>query len=374
MARSGYDEVVLLTGFPSFLARRIAWEMLAASGPLVLLHLLVAEEQLPLVESWAQQLPGDARQRLSLLDGDPSRMDLGLSGPEFLALAREVDVIHHAASLHYRGGEREEAERRNLTSTGEVLEFARACTSLRRLVHYSSVRVSGDREGTVLEDDLDKGQSFSDVVGETLARAEKMLRDTAGAVPLSIVRAGLLLGDAESGEVDPEESLTWWMSLVLGSPTEIALPLPLRSGGSFPVATVDDVARVGLAAGRDALAQGKTFHVLDKTAPQARDAFERVAVAGGRRIAKGSIPPFVANALLRAPGLSKVSAASRSCVESLRLRVDYDTTQADALRAKAALTPRPFDDYIDGILRRLQERMKDRRTPQKTQDVHDPLV
>src|ERR1700722_4900391 len=139
MSRAGYDEVVLLTGFPTFPARRMCEELLPADG------------------------------------AAPARA-LGRAGGESASLASEVDRIHHVAQVSYLGVDAKTAEHVNVGGAREILEFAGACSDLRCLVFHSTAHVSGNREGLVLEDELKAGQSFRNIVEETKGRAEKLVR------------------------------------------------------------------------------------------------------------------------------------------------------------------------------------------------------
>src|SRR4051794_1561111 len=98
MARAGYDEVVLLTGFPSFPARKMCEELVQASRR-TLVHAVVH----PKFEADAREaldvMPLEQRSRVNLLEGDAAAMDLGLSGAEFKSVAAEIDRIHHMAQV-----------------------------------------------------------------------------------------------------------------------------------------------------------------------------------------------------------------------------------------------------------------------------------
>ena len=149
MARPGYDEVVLLTGFPSFPARKMCEELVRGERR-TLVHAIVH----PKFETGAREaldaLPLEQRARVNLIEGDAAAMDLGLSGAEFRALTAEIDRIHHMAQVSYLGAERKLAQQVNLGGAREVLELARACASLKMLVFHSTAQVSGTRTGLVL--------------------------------------------------------------------------------------------------------------------------------------------------------------------------------------------------------------------------------
>src|SRR5437764_10340457 len=102
MPRPGYGEVALLTGFPSFLARRLAREILSRE-PETLVYAVVRSKLASEAEEALVTLPLAQRERVVLIEGDAASMDLGLSGAEFRLLASEVDRIYHAAHVTYLG-------------------------------------------------------------------------------------------------------------------------------------------------------------------------------------------------------------------------------------------------------------------------------
>src|SRR3982751_1902843 len=105
MPRAGYDEVVLLTGFPSFGAKKTCEELLRpavdGSGKRNLVHAVVRNKLMSEARAVLDELPLEQRSRVQLIEGDAASMDLGLSGAEFRSLAKEVDRIHHCATVSY---------------------------------------------------------------------------------------------------------------------------------------------------------------------------------------------------------------------------------------------------------------------------------
>src|SRR5262249_33468780 len=151
MARAGYDEVVLITGFPSFTARKMCEALVRERR--VLVHAVVHRKFEAEVKDTLDALTADERARVNLLEGDVAAMDLGLSGAEWKSLASEVDRIHHMAQVSYLGADRKMAEQVNVGGAREILEFARGCQALKCLVFHSTAQVSGDRTGVVLEEE-----------------------------------------------------------------------------------------------------------------------------------------------------------------------------------------------------------------------------
>jgi thioester reductase-like protein len=370
MGRAGYDEVVLLTGFPSFHARRICEGLLEGSRTLV--HAVVPANAAQEAADALDALPLEQRSRVNLIEGDAASMDLGLSGAEWKALAAEVDRIHHCAQVTYLGVEHKVAEQENVGGAREVVELARGCKDLKALVHHSTAHVSGDRRGQVLEADLDRGQSFRTVVEETKARAEKLMRSAMGRVPIVVLRPSEVVGDSQTGEVDRFDGVYLLILLIVTSPPDFALPLPGRGDAPLNIVPIDYVARAALALGRDPRAIGRTFHIVDPMPLTVRKVFELVAAAGGRRAPRGFIPANITKALLRTPGLERFAKSPRALLDTLGTPVTYASTGTDELLFGTDIHCPPFESYVDRLVDYVQLRLRERRAKSEEQ-VHDPL-
>jgi thioester reductase-like protein len=309
---------------------------------------------------------------VNLIEGDAAAMDLGLSGHEFRGLAREVDRIHHVAQVSYLGVDAKTAEHVNVGATREILEFATACADLQCLVFHSTAHVSGDREGRVLEAELQAGQRFRNVVEETKARAEKIVRAEMDRLPIAIVRPSIIVGDSSTGEVDRFDGPYLLILLIVTSPPDFALPLPGRGDAPLNLVPIDHVVRAAHAIGRHPGAIGKTFHLVDPAPLSARGVFELVARAGGRRLPRGFIPANLTKALLRTPGLERFAKSPRALLETLGTDVHYDHTNTDALLAPTPIRCPPFASYAERIVEYVKLRLREKRAKIDA-DVHDPL-
>lgn len=373
MARTGYDEVVLLTGFPSFTARKMCEELVRGPGR-TFVHAVVRAKFEPYAREALDHLPLEQRSRVNLIEGDAAAMDLGLSGSEFKALAGEVDRIHHMAQVSYLGADRKLAEQVNLGGAREILELAETCTNLRSLVFHSTAQVSGNRTGLVVEGDLDKGQGYRNVVEETLARAERMMRAAMPKLPICVVRPTIVVGDSQTGEVDRFDGPYFLILLIVTSPPDFPLPLPGRGDSFLNLVPVDYVVRAARAIGRDPRAPGRTFHIGDPAPLTARRVFELVAAAGGRRIPRGFIPANLTKALLRTPGLDRLAKSPRAFLDALATPVAYSFAGSTELLADTDVRCPPFESYVDGLVEYVQHRLRERRARSMTAEVDDPLV
>lgn len=366
MSRPGYDDVVLLTGLPGLRARHVLRELVRAPRTHVI-ALVTAEERSGVEAS----LDGAAAARVDFLEGDASAMDLGLSGAELRVLAATVDRIHHVAIATDPATPKAVAVKTNVGAAREILELAEMTESLRALVFHSSVTVSGQREGLVLEDDPVPREGFRNDAEETMARAERMMRE-ATKVPVVVARAGLVVGDSTTGEFDGLEGFYLLVLLIMTSPREIAIPLPSRGDAPLHLVPVDYVARAACALGRDARAVGRTVHLVDPSPLSARRVLELVAQATGRRMGPGFLPANVTKALLNVPGIDRLARSPRAVLDALVSRVTYGREAQAELLAGTGVTCPPFEQYVETLVDAVRRRQGER---QERRDAHfdDPL-
>jgi nucleoside-diphosphate-sugar epimerase len=381
MSRPGYDAVLLVTGFPSLYARKMVRHILAAE-PGALVYAIVPGECAARAEAEREALDavrvGD-RQRLVLVEGDASAMDLGLSGAEFRQLAREVDRIHHLAHVAAGSVDRKTARAVNVVGAGEILELARAARAtgaLERLVFHSTAHVSGDRTGVVYEDDLASGQSFRSEVEETRMQAESLARRAMREVPIAVVRPTTLVGDLDPIEDERLDGLYLLVLLIVATPAEIAIPFPGKGDSPLNIVPIDFVVRAAHALGRAAGAAGRTFHLADPHPLSARRVAELVARAGGKRTARSHIPSNLAKALLRTPGVERFVRSPRAFVEQLTTAVRYDTRNTDVMLRGTDIACPSFETYVGELVATVQEHLKARQKRRDTPaelEVDDPL-
>src|SRR5512141_1852195 len=193
---SSPDRVQLVTGYPGFIGKRLVRRLVeeARGGPGRLVLLVQAKHS----RAAREDLATLGAERVEVVEGDVEQMHLGLSGVEFKALAREVTDVWHLAARSQLAASRDELRRVNVEGTRNVLDLAAAARRLRRLNHFSTAYVSGDRVGVILEDELAVGQRFHNPYEETKYQAELLVRRAQSALPATIVRPSIVVGDSRT--------------------------------------------------------------------------------------------------------------------------------------------------------------------------------
>lgn len=353
--------IALVTGFPtSFLATRVVRRLL--EEPSMELRLVVQESAL----GRARELLGEmqAGQRARLLVGDAASLDLGLSGAEVMALAGEVNLIHHCVAATYLGVEPETAERINVGTARETLELAELAENLERLVFWSTAMVAGKRRGTVLEDELQADGPFRNAVERTRMRAERMVREVLDSVPTTVLRPSLVVGDSRTGAIDRLDGPYLLVLLMLNAPADLRVPLAGRGSVPLNLVPIDYVVKAGLHIAAQEASVGKTFHLVDPAPPTTREVFETIASILGKAPPRGEVPTRLATALMRTPGLDRFANAPRTFLEQLATEVSFDDRNARALLEGSGIVCPRFEDYAETLVRHVETRqVKQRAEP-----------
>ncbi|MDM4722000.1 SDR family oxidoreductase [Micromonospora sp. WMMA1363] len=201
----------------------------------------------------------DRADTVRLVTGDVTVPRLGLDDDTWTDLADGLDLIVHSAAITDFGRPREAYQAINTTGTAHVLELARERST--PLVHVSTAYVCGEREGTVLESQLDVGQRFGNPYEESKLAAEQLVRKAAtDSLPTVVIRPSVVVGAARTGVVRDFKNL--YVVLKLLSEGRIsAIPgyfdacvdlVPVDHVAALITAVVDDFAR----------ARGRTLHAV----------------------------------------------------------------------------------------------------------------
>jgi thioester reductase-like protein len=373
------EQVVLLTGFPtSLLARKVLVRLLEQDAG-TQVKCLVPDAALGDARAAVQALPKPSRARVELIKGDPSAMDFGMSGKRYLALARGVHVVHHCAGITHGTVSRETAERANLHGTGEIVDLALASDGgVERVVHWSSALLTGKRSGRVSESDLSRPSSFRDAIDETRFRAEQLMRDAMTQLPVTILRPSIVVGDSKTGEIDHLDGPYMLILLMLGSPVDLRVPLPGRGDQALNLVPIDYVVDAGVAIASDTRSAGHTFHLVDEAPLTVRRVFELIAEHTGRLRPRGHVPTNLAAALLRAPGLQRLSQIPRTFLEQLATDVTYDARNTRELLAGTGIVCPSAATYLKLMVDHVRSTQAERSTRRTRKNPHfeemeDPL-
>jgi thioester reductase-like protein len=321
--------------------------MLEQRGPGQRLALLVRPDR---ADAATQALAEMGAQGAEVLEGDVTRMHFGLSGGEYKHLVREVAEIWHLAAVDDLAAEARRIRAVNVEGTRSVLELARAVRRLSRLHHFSTALVSGNREGVILEDELEMGQSFGNAYEESKYQAERLVRDAQATLPATIYRPSIVVGDSRTGEIDRFQGPYELAILLVASPLYVPLPLPRNGIAPLNAVPVDFVVEAALSIGANPAAAGRTVHLVDPAPLSARRVYELIARQAGKTLPPVSLPHRAVEAVLALPLVERLARSQRAAIQLVNRIAVYNPRNMLELLAGTGILCPPITGYLDKLI------------------------
>jgi nucleoside-diphosphate-sugar epimerase len=340
----------LITGFPTFAARHLV-QLLLERAPDARLTCVVLPRHLvqarTVAEGWGEPA------RLTLLEGDVCALDMGLTGAQFKALREDVTEVYHLAALWHTAASPRRLRQVNVEGTRNVILCARDFKALVRFHHLSTAYVCGDREGIIMEEELEEQQRFLNAYEETQYEAERLVRREA--LPFVIYRPSLIVGHSRTGQIDRLSGPYALIKPLVSLPVDVPLPMPGAGQAPLNMVPVDYVVEALYAIGQQERAVGRTFHLVDPNPMAARRVFELVALTAGRPLPRLNVPEALARALGRAPLLSRIAGvASVQVLGDFNRWSLFNGLNAAELTREGPWCP-PLPSYIEPLVRHLVE-------------------
>jgi thioester reductase-like protein len=346
------DGLVLLTGFPGFIGRRLAARLLEDGSRVVA---LVEPRMVEAARATAAEL--GAGDRLEVLEGDIAQRRLALADGDWQRLTSEVESVFHLAAIYDLSVPLEVAQRVNVDGTGNVLELCAACQRLERLNYVSTAYVAGVRTGVVYEHELVLGQAFKNHYESTKFQAEVWVREAMERVPTTIYRPAIVVGDSRSGETQKFDG-PYFMLRVVAWCEHRGWPIPQfgRSGAPFNVVPVDFVIDALMAGAGEETALGATLHLVDPEPVTAGELLATLSSEYAGRKPAYRVPPGVVTASLRVPAVrAAFGGAPGESIRYLNHPVRFDTRRADDVLSRAGLRVPRFEEYAPAMVHFFRE-------------------
>jgi len=204
------NKVIFLTGATGLVGSNLIPRMLKNDWSTKLILLVrgtsdaQAQERIDQI-LWAMSSEIDfdlAKKRIQVVKGDITLNGLGLSESLYRRLAKEIThIIHSAATVQFQLP-LECARLVNCEGTRNVVALAKLAQEkgrLERVAYVSTAYVCGNREGKILEDELDSGQEFGNTYEQTKFESEKYVQGLTNELPITVFRPSIIVGDSETG-------------------------------------------------------------------------------------------------------------------------------------------------------------------------------
>lgn len=284
--------------------------------------------------------------------GDVAEAGLGIADPR--ALDDVTHVIHCAATVAF-DHPLDEARRINVGGAEAMISLCRRLPKLERLDAVSTCYVAGLRRDLVCEADLTHDRGFHNTYEQTKYECELRLRDAMRDLPIAVHRPSIVVGDSRTGKTGSWKVLYWPLKVLARGWLPV---VPYDSEGRLDIVPVDFVASAIVALSKDARTIGGTFHLA--AGPGRDTTFAALADHLSSRLGRRQpirVKPIWWRRVIR-PSLMLVPSKNlRKTLETgvvyrpyLELRLQFDTTHADAYLQPAGVRCPPVIAYIDTIV------------------------
>lgn len=343
------SSLVLVTGFPGFIGRRLVAELLERE-PDASVVALVEERMADAARQAVAALDGDGR--IEVVAGDIGERRLGLDAPSWERLVEEVTVVFHLAAIYDLAVPLELAQRVNVEGTGNVLELCLQAKRLERLNYVSTAYVAGDRHGVVYEHELSLGQGFKNHYESTKFQAELWVHELTHRVPTTIHRPAIVVGDSRTGQTAKFDGPYYILRMARAVQARGGPMGQVGDGQSpFNVVPVDFVVEAMLAAADEPEAVGATLHLVDPEPLSSHELVELLVSELTGEQPRLRVPPALADLAMRSSRLrGAFGDTPRQSIVYLNHAVRFDARQASDLLARQGLTCPRFADYVEAIV------------------------
>lgn len=257
---------LFMTGYPGFIATRLLRELVKRQR-FDRIYLLVQDTpDRRFIEQARAAIAADLSDLpVKLVPGDITRTKLGITDEAILKdLREEAGVWWHLAAVYRLDVGEAIAQRVNVEGTRQVLALARQCPKLQRFNYVSTAFVSGDRVGRIREDELwpPERQGFKNYYESTKHAAEVLVREAMTALPVTIYRYGVVIGDSRTGETAKFDG-PYFMLNFMKRWGKYLVPLVGAMRSPFNMVPVDYVVQASAALAARADTVGQTYQIVD---------------------------------------------------------------------------------------------------------------
>ncbi|MCX6831727.1 MAG: SDR family oxidoreductase [candidate division Zixibacteria bacterium] len=291
--------------------------------------------------------------RIRVICGDITQYQLGLSDAAFDKLASEVThIIHSAAGIQFTLP-LDCARQVNFVGTINVMSLAQRAAEvgqLRNVAYISTAYVCGDRDGWIYEDESVAPQRFSNTYEQTKFEAEQYVRTLMPALPITILRPSIVVGDSQTGR-----TLTF---NVLYSPLKFIYKGIIKALTCDPATPLDVVPLdYGASAAHYILFRteptGKTFHIVaGAAAPAVGSVVRHFLIYLGQNLTgmNGRVPSLDQSNDGRITGNPRTLQLMAVFDPYLKVTRHFDNSNTLTALQGSGITLPPFTGYFDKLL------------------------
>jgi len=359
--RNTYKNVAFITGLPHFFAYKLFKKLIEDDFFIKIYVLVKKDESKKIYKFINKNLTAAQGARINVLEGHVASLDLGLSGKEYIKVTKEVSHIYHMASRYFYGMDETIAYKVNVIGTKNTIELGMHSKNLKRFNFYSTAFVSGNKEGMIMEDYLEKPKKFNNHYEKTKYEAEKLVRSFMDKMPVTIYRPSIIVGDSVSGKIHRFKGPYYLIKLFMFS--NVFLPMPKKGETPINIVPIDFVVNSLYYISLNDKGINKTFHLVDPnpiTVKEIADILYEKTNKSKKYHSIGLASSLILNTVFKVPILNKLLINQKTAFEFLYQNKTYSSSNTLELLSGTDISCPAFDSYVGNLINYLKEVRKKR--------------
>lgn len=331
-----------ITGFPGFVSSNLIKKLVDIDHD-ARFELLVYRDQIQKAYHAIEDMVHYSK--ITIIEGDITKSELGIDEGTRRRLTEEVTHVFHLAAIYDLAVPEDIAHRVNVNGTRNVLDFILPFSSLKRFIYFSTAYVSGDRSGSIYEDELECGQAFKNYYEETKYEAEVMVHSYMNKLPITIIRPGVVMGHSKTGETAKFDGPYFMMRFL---DKFARLPIPYIGGGEalINLVPIDYVVDATTFLAHDETAKSKVFHLTDPEPLTVREVYRLIAQTLVGKTPSYTLPSSFVSKTLSLSLIRKWVQVERETIDYFTLQAYYDSANTiKHLKGTGIVCPR-LADYM----------------------------
>jgi len=318
------------TGFPGFICNQLIKEILAkSSGSSV--YVLVLPDMVQRAVGEANRISvetGLDREKFHIIEGDITKEGIGINDSARGLLERNITHVFHLAAIYDLAVPREIAYKVNVNGTENVNSWVKTLPRLERYIYFSTAYVAGMREGTLLETELVRPPRFKNHYEETKYEAEVLVEGLKKAVPVTIIRPGIVKGHSKTGETIKFDGPYFILNFLDRLRLMPIIPRLGRSDAVINLVPIDFIIAATAHLALKESASGKTYHLTDPNPYRVEVLYEMLMEALLGKRPKGTLPISLARVALSLPQVRKMLGVEKEALDYFTWKGYFDCSQA----------------------------------------------
>ncbi|MGE7215090.1 SDR family oxidoreductase [Priestia koreensis] len=324
------ENVYFFTGFPAFIASRLV-ECLIKQHDASHIYLLVQPSFVTKAELEVRRLVANSTtsfHQYTIIPGDITKPHLNMPHHIQQEITQQITHVFHLAAVYDLAVPENIAYEINVNGTKHVNQFVSTLPHLQRYTYFSTAYVSGTREGTILETELEMNQRFKNHYESTKFQAEKLVQSISIDSPTTIIRPGIVRGDSQTGETIKFDGIYFLLNLFDKIRSFPIIPYLGRGDAQGNFVPVDYILQATLYLSHVDNGIGKTYHLTDPNPYTMKEIYEMMMQEYLNRRPTGVLPLALAKTGLSLSTVRKWLRVEKEALDYFTCKAEYDCTQA----------------------------------------------